>query len=147
MTPLHTLPTERLMRDVECGLAANKKPGVRPLAYRDIWMRLIQACMQVQTKYSAKVCCAEPNSYVLVSSMVLRAPFILRKRSGQRLVYGILLVVFMPELLSSVLRIWRSWRPLMQCMKWTSSTHRTLLLPHWIARVHITSVTRDLAPC
>ena len=39
------------------GLVAGKTPGVQPLACREIWTRLMQACNQAQTKSSAKVSC------------------------------------------------------------------------------------------
>ena len=38
-----------------CGLAADKTPGVQLLVCREIWIRLMQACNQVQTKSSDKV--------------------------------------------------------------------------------------------
>ena len=40
-----------------CGLVADKEPRVRPLVCGEIWIRLVQACNQTQTKSSAKVSC------------------------------------------------------------------------------------------
>ena len=39
------------------GLVAEKRPGVRPIACGEIWMRLMQSCNQAQPKTSAKVSC------------------------------------------------------------------------------------------
>ena len=42
-------------------LAADKKPGVRPLACGEIWMRLWADCLNTETKVGATTACGNVN--------------------------------------------------------------------------------------
>ena len=98
-------------------------------------MRLIQAYNQAKTKSSVKVKCRAEQLFTGLECGIggfLRVV----QEVGPETDEWELDMAFLVVSLSLVLRSWKSWRPILQCTKWISTAHLTLLLLNWVALDH-----------